>query len=132
MEMRRETEGERIDGFIQGKTQLDVFPVTREIQMKLFHHNGKCYVRTRDAASLLGIKQPFQFVACCKEFLGENAILKGTDTESFRDGEDSSRVTFIEISDLLDYLLSDKTRYLQKFEGGMYMRVIKGLQSLLK
>ena len=133
MELHKETEGTSVTGYTERNNNgTSIFPITRVIEMKVFHHNGKHYVRTRDAADLLGMKQPFQFTAYCREFLGENAILKGNDTESFRDGEDSPRVTFIEISDLLDYLLSDRTRYLQRFEGGMYMNVIAGLQNLLR
>lgn len=133
MELHKETEGTSVTGYTERSNNgTSIFPITRVIEMKVFHYNGKHYVRTRDAADLLGMKQPFQFTAYCREFLGENAILKGEDTESFRSAEDSPRVTFIEANDLLNYLLSDTTYYLQTLEKGMCRAVISGLQNLVK
>lgn len=131
MEMHNENEGYSITGFIEEESHITNFPVVRTIRMKVYSHNGKKYVRTRDAADLLGMKQPFQFTANCRKYLGEGSILNDAKTEAFRSEEDSSRVTFIEISDLLDYLLYDGTNYLQNYEKGMYTPVVSALQAMV-
>ncbi len=126
-----ETQKHVVNGFID-RQQNYIFPVERTIRMKVYCHNGKQYVRTRDAADLLGMKQPFQFTANCRQLMGEGSILNEEKTEAFRGKEDSGRVTFIEINDLLDYLIKDGTHYMQRYEKGMYSKVVKALQDMVK
>lgn len=124
-----------VNGYVTSSGQKALplfFPVVRKITMRMFPHKGKVYFRTRDAAALLGIKQPFQFVANCKSSLGPNTILKGPYTKAFRSPDDSDTVTFIEAHDLLEYLESSNTRYMQKYAYGMYGKVIEALRELTK
>lgn len=131
MIMIKENDGPLVNGYTDKDATTFLFPVERVIRMKVYRHNGKHYVRTRDVADLLGMKQPFQFVANCREILGEGSILNAEDTESFRGAENSGRVTFIEANDLLDYLLGDGTNYLQTYEKGMYTQVVEALRSIV-
>lgn len=128
----KEAEGPTVNGYTDKDSSTFMFPVERVIRMKVYRHNGMHYVRTRDAADLLGMKQPFQFTANCREILGEGSILNGEDTESFRGEENSGRVTFIEANDLLNYLLHDGTNYLQTYEKGMYTQVVEALRNIVK
>lgn len=71
-------------------------------QYKIFESNNRRYMRTRDLAHILEVKQPFEFTSNIKkEFMDESVILKGSITKSFRDVEDSDRTTFIDIDDAL-------------------------------
>lgn len=131
MLLQNNAEAPCVNGFVENKTEPFMFPVERVIRMKVFPHNGRYYVRTREIADLLGMKQPFQFTADVREFLGEGCILNGDDTKPFREEYDTNRVTFIAINDLLEYLVSDNTSYLQTYEKGFYTHVIKALQNIV-
>lgn len=131
MILMKDTERPVVTGYVDTDNDSFYFPVERIIRMKVYCHNGKHYVRTRDAADLLGMKQPFQFTANCRKVLGEGSILNEEATESFRGEENNGRVTFIEANDLLDYLVKDGTHYLQTYEKGMYTQVVEALESII-
>ena len=76
----------------------------RTLTVEVFTYRKSMYVRTREVAQLLGIKQPFEFTANIKQYLGANTILKGEKTKAFRTPEDEDRTTFINIKDLYYYL----------------------------
>lgn len=84
-----------------------LFPMERIIEVLIFQRKGRFYVRTRDIADLLCIKQPFEFCADIKRFLGSNCILKGEEA-AFIYGKDGSqsRTTYINISHMIKYLCS--------------------------
>ena len=131
MILMKETEGPVVTGYVDQNNDSFIFPVERVITMKVYCHNGKRYVRTRDAADLLGMKQPFQFTANCRKILGEGSILNEEATETFRGEENNGRVTFIEVNDLYDYLVKDGTHYMQHFEKGMYTQVVEALETII-
>jgi len=122
-----------VEGYVTKKKKPipAIFPVERVIRMQTFLYQGKYYFRTRDAAALLGLKQPFQFTADCKKHLGEYAILKGDRTKPFRTNDDTDQVTFIEALDLLNYLRDDSTFMAQKFAYGMYDKVVAELVEMV-
>jgi hypothetical protein len=77
----------------------------RQLEVNLFEVNGRYYVRTREVAGVLGVKQPFEFTANIKRVLGDKVILSGDKTETFRDTtEDDNRTTFISTKDLFRFL----------------------------
>lgn len=51
-------------------------PVVRTIQVEVIPYNGQYFVRTREIANLLEIKQPFEFNADIKKH-NPTYILKG-------------------------------------------------------
>lgn len=132
MILKDESDAPCVNGFVDESASSFIFPVERVIRMKVFKYNGRHYVRTREIADLLGMKQPFQFTANVREYLGDGCILNGEDTKPFREECDNNRVTFIEVNDLLDYLLTDSTNYLQKYEKGIYTHTVKALQNIIK
>lgn len=76
----------------------------RKLTVEVLCHENEMYVRTREVAQVLGIKQPFEFTANIKSYLGNEFILKGEKTKDFRTSEDTERTTFINIKFLCFYL----------------------------
>lgn len=67
-------------------------------------YDGVTYVRTKDVANVIGIKQPFEFNKQIRESLGIEAILKGDRTIKFRTaGLDTNRTTFISVDNLIKF-----------------------------
>lgn len=84
-----------------------VLPMERVIEVPVFQRNGRFYVKTRDIADLLQIKQPFEFCADLKRYLGTSCVLKGKDAAFiYEDDKSQERTTFINITKLLKYLRS--------------------------
>lgn len=72
---------------------------------KIYKHKYRYYMRTRDVASILGVKQQYEFNRNIKqEFMDDKIILKGKSTEPFRTEDDCERTTFINVSDLILFL----------------------------
>ena len=83
---------------------MKTLSVVRKIEIPVYNDVRNYYVKTRDVAMVLGVKQPFEFTAGIKKLLGNEAILKGEKTEAFRLSEDSSRTTFVSCNSLFEYL----------------------------
>ena len=79
------------------------FPVKKELRIEKIEYNNEIYVRTKEVAVFLGVKQPFEFNSAIKNW-SRTAILKGKDTEDFRNTTDEARTTFINIKDMIKFL----------------------------
>lgn len=76
--------------------------ITYKRTVEILSGGKSYYVRTREIADLFGIKQPFQFNTFLKK---HSKVLTDKQTEKFRDKNiDSSRTTFIKLSDLLQVM----------------------------
>ena len=80
------------------------FEVKRTLKAEVISHEGKHYMRTREVAQILGVKQQYEFNADIKRNLGSRGLLKGEDTLDFRGLDDTDRTTFIEIKKLIMFL----------------------------
>lgn len=79
----------------------------RQMEIELIKSGQEYFVRTREVAGVLGVKQPFEFCSNVRKVLGDKAILTGERTEAFRnEKEDEARTTFINIRDLYTFLVS--------------------------
>lgn len=87
------------------KKSTDVNLVDRKIVVKAFPYWGEYYLRTRDVANYIGVKQPFAFTEDIKDVLGYEKILKYEDAAGFRQKEDLPTTTFISARDLYTYLI---------------------------
>lgn len=77
----------------------------RQLEIQLFRVCDKYFMRTREVAGVLGVKQPFEFTANIKRVMGDNVILSGDKTEVFRNEiDDDGRTTFISTRDLYRFL----------------------------
>ena len=83
---------------------MSYLKTTRLVQVKLFEYEGNKYVRMRELAYLLGIKQPFEFTRTIKQH-SESAILKGVTTKDFRDDIDNNTTIFVNLKELYAFLL---------------------------
>lgn len=71
----------------------------------------KVYVRTRDIADALGIKQPFEFNAYLKKY---GKVLKGDATEGFRKKNiDDSRTTFMQLKEIIKILNAKSKHFIR-------------------
>lgn len=119
-------------GYIHNNdTKCFIFPVTRPLYITCTQHEGEYYLKTRDVAQLLGIKQPFQFVANIKKILGKESVLNGVKTEEFRGKEDDYRTTFINGKDLLHFFTVTQQQYKQNKLHGMYLEFMQALDQLV-
>lgn len=105
--------------------------VTRTINPSVFLYKKQYYVKTREIAWLLEIKQPFEFVKTLKEMYGDEVILKGLETESFRDATDNSRTTFVDIETLMDYLERPDARWFHHVNEKKLVQTIEAIENLL-
>lgn len=80
------------------------FEVKRELTAEVIAYGGEHYMRTREVAQLIGVKQQYEFNADIKRSIGVKAILKGEDTRDFRGQDDDKRTTFINIKKLIVFL----------------------------
>lgn len=62
------------------------------------------YLKTHDVARYLSIKQPFEFNSSIKEIYGDENIISGESTTSFRTIFDNKKTTYINAKTLLMYL----------------------------
>ena len=83
-------------------TNIFSIPITETVFIEEFQ--GDSYIRTKDLAGLLKIKQQYEFTSHIKKTLGEFAIKKGAQTLPFRSENDCSRTTFLSIPDAINYL----------------------------
>jgi len=120
-----EMENERMIGYIGRGSEPEVFPVERVVRIKAYPCGDKFLFRCKDIANLLGLKQPFQFTADLKSFLGSDHVLSGKDTLDFRDIDDHDRTPFVTADDLYRFLTSSVMR--QKCSEGMKDKVTEGL-----
>lgn len=79
------------------------FPIKKELRIEKIEYMGEVYVRTKEVASFLGVKQPFEFNGDIRRWNGA-VILKGQATENFRGQDDEARTTFITIRDMVRFL----------------------------
>ena len=77
------------------------FEVKSTLKAEVISHEGKYYMRTREVAQILGVKQQYEFNADIKRNLGSRGLLKGEDTLDFRGLDDTDRTTFIEFKKLI-------------------------------
>lgn len=94
-------------------------------KIKIYHYQNNTYLRIKDLARVLGVKQEFEFTNKIREIMGYGVILKGPCTACFRGPDDTSRTTFIsllaayrmlQIPDFNDYILNHETKGLLKNE----------------
>lgn len=88
------------------KSYLDI---ERILKLEKYYFSGELYLKIRDVASFIDIKQPFQLTADIKKRYGNSSILKGNITECFRDHGDTSRTVFVKAASLLDFLKHDES-----------------------
>ena len=110
-------------------------PITRTITVEVIPFEGKNYVRTREIANLLEIKQPFEFASDIKKY-NNTFILSEEDTEHIRTSTDRKNVTFIELDNLLEYLdtntrLNHRANNILKDQLIMYLKKVKEVGKLL-
>lgn len=99
-------------------------------EYEVVKHINKFYMRTRDIANLLEIKQPMELTANIKrEFGRDSVILKGKRTEKFRKGDDTARTTYIEIKDAVLFLECGIIKHKMNNDAKQYL--IKCLKTLL-
>lgn len=78
-------------------------PIIVKHEVRVVEHELVTYVRTRDIADALGIKQPFQFTKDIRVRLGD-VVLNGTDTQDFRSPDDNSRTPYVRLSHMIEFL----------------------------
>lgn len=78
----------------------------RTVVMKIYvsKKTNARYLKTRDVAIVLGIKQPFEFVHDLKNRFGNKAIKTRRDIPDILPADDSLRATYISVLDLYRYL----------------------------
>lgn len=79
-------------------------PIVVTHNVKVVEYSKVSYVRTRDIADALGVKQPFEFTSNIRESLGGHVILSGEDTKEFRGGTDNTRTPYIKVVDMIEFL----------------------------
>lgn len=76
----------------------------RRLTAEVLCHEKNMYVRTREVAQVLGVKQQFEFTANIRREMGAKVILNGERTKGFRCAGDTEKTTFINIIDLYKFL----------------------------
>ena len=79
-------------------------PIVVTHNVKVVEHENISYVRTRDIADALGVKQPFEFTSDIRETLGGQVVLNGEDTKDFRSGTDNARTPYVKVSDMIKFI----------------------------
>lgn len=79
-------------------------PIVVTHNVKVVEYKNVAYVRTRDIADALGVKQPFEFTSDIRKSLGGHVVLSGEDTKEFRGGTDNTRTPYIKVSDMIEFL----------------------------
>lgn len=101
-----------------------------ERDYEVIKYINKFYMRTRDLANILYVKNPMEFTKNIKrEFGKDSVILKGKRTEKFRKEDDTARTTFVEVKDALLFLECGKISHKMNVEKKQYL--IKCLKTLL-
>lgn len=103
-------------------------PIIVTHNVKVVEHENISYVRTRDIADALGVKQPFEFTSNIRETLGGHTVLNGEDTKDFRSGDDNARTPFIKVSDMISFL---EQGVLKHKTNGTRQNVIAVLQAYM-
>lgn len=85
-------------------TKVVQLPIIVTHNVKVVEYENISYVRTRDIADALGIKQPFEFTSDIRKVLGGHTVLSGEDTKEFRGGTDNSRTPYVKVSDMIEFL----------------------------
>lgn len=85
------------------ETKKYTLPVKRVINITITEHKGVKYLKPKDVASLLEIKQPFQFLADIRNIMG-NVLMKGTATAEFRDDCEHGKTVYMKVDDMHKYL----------------------------
>ena len=105
------------------------FEVKRTLTAEVIAHENEYYMRTREVAQVLGVKQQYEFNADIKRSLGSKAILKGEDTLDFRGIDDTDKTTFINIKKLIIFLQCGEINH--KMIQGKKEEVLDGLIRIL-
>ena len=103
-------------------------PIVVTHNVKVVEHNNTSYVRTRDIADALGVKQPFEFTSDIRKSLGGHVVLSGEDTKDFRGGTDNTRTPYMKVSDMIEFL---ERGVMHHKTNGTRKDVINVLQSYL-
>ena len=79
---------------------------SRKIELKIYKdkETGTPYLKVRDVAAVLGIKQPFEFTADIKKKHGPDSIKTGYDLPHLLNTDDTKRATYVSFKDLYDFL----------------------------
>lgn len=85
-------------------TKTHILPIIVKHNVRVVEHEFISYVRTRDIADALGVKQPFEFTSDIRKSLGGHSVLSGEDTRAFRHEEDNSRTTYTKVLDMIQFL----------------------------
>lgn len=96
---------------LKSDKKITMLPIRITKTIQVVEYEGRKYVRTRDVADVLEIKQPYEFNSDIKNVLGESAILKGKDTEGFRTVDDTVRTTYIEVMPMVRFLQRGMLRH---------------------
>ena len=114
-------------GYVGKETAPVVFPVERVVSIRSYFFNGIYYFKPKDIANLMGLKQPSQFTRDLKDYIGEEKVLKGLITRSFRDKDDDERSPFIPAKEIYGFLLDPVCRN-QKCDPEMRRKVAETLE----
>lgn len=97
---------EKIIDKVERKINNNTFSVKRELSIEIITYEGDNFMRIREIAGVLGVKQQYEFTSDIKKTIGKNKVLNGDDTVEFRTQDDERRTVFINTKDLLLYLLN--------------------------
>lgn len=97
--------------------------ITRTVKAEILTHNNINYVRTREIADILGVKQPFEFTHHIEEELGPVTVRQAP----FATKQDSSRTVFISVNNMLAYM-ECKTAREHKVADDRWYKMMKSLE----
>lgn len=105
--------------------------VVRTVNPTIYLFRKKHYVKIREIAWLLEIKQQYDFTKSLKEIYGEDKILKGLETQSFRDATDNSKTTFVDLETLQEYFSRPDIRLFHHVNEKKLKQVSDAISSIL-
>lgn len=108
---------------------------SRKVTMKLYKNKvtketTQYYLKIRDVAAVLGIKQPFEFASDIKEKMGKDVVKDGHALPNLLATDDTKRATYISIEDLYNYLTIN-TNWRQKMNLKKRLELVLELKTLL-
>lgn len=108
--------------------KITKFPFSRTVGAKVYTIGDKCYVKTKEIAILLGIKQPFEFARHIKKALDEETVLSLKRAEFiYQDEREEFKSTFIEVKDMIKYL---RRKNIPEAKTPYMERVIEALENV--
>lgn len=97
--------------------------ITRTVKAEILTYNNTNYVRTREIADILGVKQPFEFTHHIEEELGPVTVRKAP----FASKTDSSRTVFVSVNNMLAYM-ERKTAREHKVSDDRWYKMMNSLE----